>query len=118
MPATPKPPEPSASIVDHLRAPLDRARDGDPEALAEVRRALDEHPEVWRQAGDLAAQVESAWIGLFIGADPTARECLTRRMAELKAGLLGTAGQGNADLRQRSLQLQIELEKRIFHGHI
>jgi hypothetical protein len=84
-------PEPPASIVDHLRGPLDRARAGDPDALEEVRHALDAHPEVWRKAGDLAAHVEVAWLELLAGGDPTARECLARRLAEWKADLAGPA---------------------------
>jgi hypothetical protein len=88
VPADPSPPElpPSLETLGRL---AERARSGDAEALDRLRAYLDANPEVWRQAGDLAAAAESAWIALCAGDDALAAESLARRLAELKAELAG-----------------------------
>ena len=89
-PAPPMPPEPPPAEGSLARL-LDRARRGDPAALPALRAVLEEHPEVWRHAGDLAAHAERAWVELAVGPDLLAREALTRHLAALKAELAGPA---------------------------
>src|SRR5262249_50741233 len=49
---------------------------------------LDAEPELRRQAGDVAAMAEKAWVGQFHGG-PLGSEAIPRRLAELKAELAG-----------------------------
>jgi hypothetical protein len=76
------------------RAPLDTlaklvpaANSGDPDALAQLRQVLDEHPEVWRHVADLAQHAQRAQIDLAAGKDQLLRESLVRRLDELKQDL-------------------------------
>jgi hypothetical protein len=74
------------------RAPpglAERARRGEAAALPRLRALLDEHPEVWRRAGDLAAHVQAAWTDLLVGADPVGRESIQRRAEQLRRSLAG-----------------------------
>ena len=89
-PGGPMPPEPPPATND-LAGLLDRARRGDAEALPALRAFLDDSPEVWRQAGDLAAHAQRAWVELAAGPDVLAREALGRALAALKAELAGPA---------------------------
>jgi hypothetical protein len=50
---------------------------------------LDQHPEIWRHIGDLAVQVEIAWVDLICGKDDGMKECVLRKVRELKAELGG-----------------------------
>ncbi len=84
------PPEPPPAAIDLGRL-LEAARRGDPAALPALRTFLDESPDVWRHAGDLAAHAERAWVELAAGPDLLAREALSRRLASLKAELAGPA---------------------------
>jgi len=84
------PPEPPPPVADLGRI-LEAARRGDPASLPALRTFLDESPEVWRHAGDLAAHAERAWCELTAGPDLLAREALTRQLAALKAELAGPA---------------------------
>jgi hypothetical protein len=68
---------------------VQRAQQGDASALPELRRALDEQPELWRRCGDLAAQAEAAWLRLAAGPDLLLRESLARKLEELKSELGG-----------------------------
>jgi len=84
------PPEPPPPVADLGRI-LEAARRGDPASLPALRFLLDQHPEVWRYAGDLAAHAERAWVELAAGPDLLAREALTRQLAALKAEFAGPA---------------------------
>jgi len=84
------PPEPPPAVADFGRL-LEAARRGDPASLPALRFLLDQHPAVWRHAGDLAAHAERAWVELAAGSDLPAREALTRQLVELKAELAGPA---------------------------
>jgi|SRR5579884_2000273 len=66
-----------------------RAQQGDRTVLPWLRRALDADPELWRRHGDLAAQAQASWIALVAGPDLVLRECLERKMDELRAELAG-----------------------------
>src|SRR5262245_20210786 len=65
------------------------ANAGDREALAGLRAFLDDHPEVWRRAGDLTALAERAWAELIGGANALFAESLARSVAALKESLAG-----------------------------
>jgi hypothetical protein len=70
---------------------LGRAERGDRSTLPELRRLLDDNPQVWRRLGDLAAHAEAAWADLACGDNLVLREALARKLAELKADLGGSA---------------------------
>lgn len=72
-----------------LRNLVDRANDGDAEALVRLRKFLDSNPWLYRQAGDLTAQAEAAWAKRIGGKDNMAIESIRRVVADLKAGLNG-----------------------------
>jgi hypothetical protein len=68
---------------------LERAREGDGEALSTLRTVVDSTPGLWAQLGDLARLAEQAWIDLIAGSDPLFREALERRIKALQAELSG-----------------------------
>src|SRR3954447_18373754 len=82
---------PEMTAEADLRAALERAQRGDREALPALRSALDAHPEVWQQFGDLAAHAERSWVELIAGPDLALAEALGRKVAALKAELAGPA---------------------------
>ena len=75
--------------LDHLRAVLERAEQGDDKALPELRKALDAHPSIWERYGDLARQARDAWLGHVAGDNLLLRESLDRKLTafELELGL-------------------------------
>ena len=75
--------------LDHLRAVLERAEQGDDTAVPELRKALDAHPSIWERYGDLARQARDAWLGHVAGDNLLLRESLDRKLAafELELGL-------------------------------
>ena len=72
-----------------LRDLIQRAQQDDETALPELRHLLDETPELWRQVGDLAKHVESAWMKLLAGNDLFTMECIQRGAEQLCQDLLG-----------------------------
>ena len=50
-----------------LQGLVDAANRGDAASLKRLRQVLDERPEIWRRAGDLASHVEQTWIRLAAG---------------------------------------------------
>src|SRR3954452_15814049 len=80
-----------ATILDDLKALLVRCAAGDRSALPLLRAELDERPGVWRRLGDLAAHVETSWIGLIAGPNLVMAESLERRVEALKRELAGPA---------------------------
>jgi len=70
-----------------LRRVVERARQGDAAALPELRRLLDESPELWRFYGDLARHAEESLVALAAGDNLLLRESLRRKLLELKASL-------------------------------
>jgi hypothetical protein len=82
-----RPPEPA--VATELRALVQRAQAGEAGVLPLLSAILDEHPEVWQHAGDLAVLVERAWITLVAGDNPLAVESLKRTVAAMKADLAG-----------------------------
>ena len=72
-----------------LRDLIDRARQGDETALPALRTLLDESPGLWKQVGDLAKHVESAWMKLLAGNDLFTLECIQRGAEERRQDWLG-----------------------------
>src|SRR4051794_19956840 len=72
-----------------VRALLERARGGDLGAVPALRRALDDHPEIWQAYGDLAAHARRSWVELIGGPDLTLKESLELKLAAMKDDLAG-----------------------------
>jgi hypothetical protein len=89
VPDPPPEPTPATPAESDLRAALERARRGDRSALAGLRAALDAHPEIWEQYGDLAAHAHRSWVELIAGTDLALAEALARKAAALEAELAG-----------------------------
>jgi hypothetical protein len=75
--------------VTRLKALSAAANNGSREALEDLRRLLDEHPEIPGQVGDLAKFAERTWVELIAGADSLQGEAIRHQIAGLKADLLG-----------------------------
>lgn len=73
-----------------LNALLDRASQGDPSTLPDLKRAFDEHPELVRVFGDMTAHAEESLLTLLAGSCLTAREAVRRQADELRESLLKT----------------------------
>jgi hypothetical protein len=82
-------PGPTPEGLGRLQQLLDRTRQGDASALPALGMALEAHPELWQQYGDLAAQAEAAWIELISGPDLFLRDSLYRKMGQLRTELSG-----------------------------
>jgi hypothetical protein len=78
-------------VLPELAALVAAANQGDGAALASLREALDEHPEIWQEAGDLAGHVEKTWLRLAAGGNALVEESLRREAARLREELLGTS---------------------------
>jgi len=76
---------------EELKKVLRRAEQGDLTVLEQLRRLLDETPQLWQQFGDLALQAEGALVKLVGGSNVLLCECLLRKVADLKAELAGPA---------------------------
>jgi hypothetical protein len=74
-----------------LQSLVQRAQQGDRSALPELKAALDEDATLWQRHGDLAYHAQTAWLDLVGGADLLLRECVERKLAELRAELAGPA---------------------------
>src|SRR5262249_40372227 len=72
-----------------IRELADRANRGSEEALARLRRLLDDCPEIWGHVGNLARHAELAWLDILTGADHLMREAIKRHIARMKEDLLG-----------------------------
>ena len=89
----PEPPEqasplpPAQELLDLIAA----ARSGDATVLPRLRQVLDDHPEVWRHAGNLAQMTKQLWINLITGDDPLIGESIIRQAAAMRAELEGEA---------------------------
>jgi hypothetical protein len=73
-----------------IRELADRAHRGSEQALAHLRRLLDNCPEIWEQVGDLARHAELAWLDLLAGEDRLMHEAVKRQILKVKGDLLGT----------------------------
>ncbi len=57
----------SEAVVAQVNALLPDANAGNPGALAELRSALDAHPELWGEVGNVARQAELALVRAAAG---------------------------------------------------
>lgn len=58
-----------------------------PEDMAELRKVLDEHPEIWQAAGRMAQRAVTVIIGEYFSGSGLLRESVAREIEELRAGL-------------------------------
>ena len=72
-----------------LEATLILARRGNKECLPRLRRALDEHPELWQHFGNLALQSQESWLRLIAGKDLYLAESLRRHLDAMRSELAG-----------------------------
>jgi hypothetical protein len=57
--------------------------------LPDVRAFLDEHPDLWRRFGDLAASAKLAMIDVAVGGQPVLKEATVRQANDLENELTG-----------------------------
>jgi hypothetical protein len=69
---------------------LERGMRGDPDCLPQLRRALDEHPELVEQFGDIVMHIQHALVAL-VTPNLVGREAITRKAAAVRAALRATA---------------------------
>ena len=74
------------------------ARGGDGSVIPELRKMMGENPELAKNTGDLAAQSQIYWVDLVAGRDLYYRECLLRRVANLKQQLLAESNGSTIEL--------------------
>jgi hypothetical protein len=83
-PPHPTPAQPPADqpgdLWKRLKDLADRAQKGDAAALPEIRRVLDEHPEVWKTAGDWSVHARNAWVALVSRGDAVLAESARKRL--------------------------------------
>jgi hypothetical protein len=72
-----------------LTAILQKANGGDQKAIEALRNFLDENPQVWKQAGNLARIAEKAWIVAIANNDALGAEAIKRELAHIKQELIG-----------------------------
>jgi hypothetical protein len=68
------------------------AHRGDSAILPQLKELLDDRPDLWRWAGDLAAHARESLLGLASGNSLLVRESIRRKLDELAAGLGESAG--------------------------
>lgn len=77
------------TVLDHLQTLVEQAKQGDPDAMQQLRQLLDEHPEIWQHFGDLAGHAERGWIGLLAGESPHVKESVLRQVAAMRTEIAG-----------------------------
>ena len=75
--------------VTPLEATLILARKGNTKVLPLLRRALDEHPELWQHYGNLALQSQESWLKLIAGKDLLLAETMRRHLDAMRTELAG-----------------------------
>jgi hypothetical protein len=76
-------------LVRELRTLNAAAQDGDVEAISRLQQVLDQEPQLWAYAGNLAQLAEDAWVNLAAGSDSALADTLRQQLATLKAELAG-----------------------------
>ena len=74
---------------DELTEFLQKASSWDRSVLPELRRLLDQGPELRQLFGDLGNRAKTAWIDLAAGDNLLRREALTRQVAALEREIAG-----------------------------
>src|SRR4051794_31307844 len=81
--------QPTEPYTEEMQRLLLRAQQGDLSVLPELRALINDRPELWQRAGDLAEHAELSLLRLVSGTDLLALETVRRKLAELKAELAG-----------------------------
>ena len=81
-------PMPSRKEFDRLVA---KANGGDAQAIQELRRVLDEHPQIWRRVGDLSAVAGNSMLRMASGGNRLIRSSIARYVAKMRKELQGDA---------------------------
>src|SRR5947209_4374049 len=79
-----KQPPAAADLSTTLRTLACRSNAGDSQALAELRRFLDDRPEIWETCGDLGRRAERCWIDLVADGDALSAESIKKFVQQLK----------------------------------
>ena len=66
---------------------VEAANCGDKGSVESLRLWLDEHPETWREAGDLAAHVEKTWVRLAAAGNVLVEESIHREVDRIRGEL-------------------------------
>jgi hypothetical protein len=77
----------TAEEQQRLHALLAQAQAGDRNVAGQLQEALDQHPDLWRNYGDIAKQALLAWIALTAGKDLLLEESLKRSLEALRQDL-------------------------------
>lgn len=68
-----------------------QANKGDAAAIEDLRRTLDEFPQIWRKVGDLSAVAGNSLIKTVANGNRLVSSSIARHVDELRKELLGTA---------------------------
>lgn len=77
---------PVVTFADLVR----QANSGNESCLARLRQILDEQPEIWQRAGDIALLAERHWIDVVCAGNTFLEESTRRRLSQMKVELAGT----------------------------
>ncbi|WP_291169897.1 hypothetical protein [Gimesia sp.] len=77
--------------VAELNVLIARAKQGDAEVIPRLCEYLDNNPILWTGPGNLALQAQAAWITLIAGQDKHLKQCLARKVNDMKQELSGTS---------------------------
>jgi hypothetical protein len=70
-------------ITPEIRALVEKAEQGDISVLPELRKLLDNSPELWQAYGDLAQLALNSWLSLICGSNLCLQESIRRKLDEL-----------------------------------
>ncbi len=76
-------------LLDQLRGVVEKAHDGDEEALTKVKEIFKEAPGMARIFADIAGEAERSLIKRVTGGDPLVREALPVRLEAMRKELAG-----------------------------
>ena len=79
----------SAPTQDEFHQIVRMANAGDANALARLRKILNDYPSIWQQCADLASRVEESLISLISAKNGLLRESLQRKVRQMKVDLQG-----------------------------
>ena len=79
-----------SELLDQLRAVVEKAHDGDEEALTKVKEIFKEAPGMARIFADIAGEAERSLVKRLTGGDPVVREALPVRLKAMRKELAGS----------------------------
>jgi hypothetical protein len=77
------------AVIDFNRELVERAQHGDKQALAQAKQMLAAHPELWRRAQHLTAQVEKNLVHAICHDDELGSGAIKHQAAEMRRTLAG-----------------------------